>query len=68
MLPADRVIAFRVGNESPFKLFYTRAGASPFAASSRGILKSAVEDAHRSVVSRFLSQIEATESSPHLLM
>jgi hypothetical protein len=26
---ADRVIAFRVGNESPFKLFYTRAGASP---------------------------------------
>jgi hypothetical protein len=28
--PADRVVAFRVGNESPFKLFYTRAGASPF--------------------------------------
>jgi hypothetical protein len=28
---ADRVIAFRVGNGSPFKLFYTRAGASSFA-------------------------------------
>jgi hypothetical protein len=31
LTPTDRVIAFRVGNESPFKLFYTRAGASPFA-------------------------------------
>jgi hypothetical protein len=31
LTPADRVIAFRVGNESPFKLFYTRAGASAFA-------------------------------------
>ncbi|HTV22565.1 MAG TPA: hypothetical protein VMG12_27945 [Polyangiaceae bacterium] len=28
LTPADRVIAFRVGNESPFKLFYTRSGAS----------------------------------------
>jgi hypothetical protein len=26
---ADRVVAYRVGNESPFKLFYTRASASP---------------------------------------
>jgi hypothetical protein len=25
---ADHVIAFRTGQESPFKLFYTRAGAS----------------------------------------
>ena len=24
----DKLIAFRVGNESPFKLFYTRSGAS----------------------------------------
>lgn len=30
LTPADRVIAFRVGNESPFKLFYTRPGASPY--------------------------------------
>ena len=31
LTPSDRVIAYRVGNESPFKLFYTRAGASPHA-------------------------------------
>jgi hypothetical protein len=30
LTPADRVVAFRVGNESPFKLFYTRSGASQF--------------------------------------
>jgi hypothetical protein len=28
--PPEAVIAFRVGNESPFKLFYTRPGASPY--------------------------------------
>lgn len=28
LTPADRVIAYRVGNESPFKLFYTRSGSS----------------------------------------
>ena len=27
--PAEAVIAFRVGTEPPFKLFYTRSGASP---------------------------------------
>lgn len=39
---SDRVIAYRVGNESPFKLFYTRAGASPFA--------SGINPAGRSIV------------------
>lgn len=39
---ADRVIAFRVGNESPYKLFYTRAGASPHS--------SGINPAGRSVV------------------
>ena len=29
LAPGEHVIAFRVGNESPFKLFYTRSGASP---------------------------------------
>lgn len=42
LTPTDRVIAFRVGNESPFKLFYTRAGASPFA--------SGINPAGRSIV------------------
>lgn len=28
LTPADRVVAYRVGNESPFKLFYARAGFS----------------------------------------
>src|SRR6185295_4117566 len=27
--PGDRVIGFRTGNESPFKLFFARRGASP---------------------------------------
>jgi hypothetical protein len=31
LTPADRIVAFRVGNESPFKLFFTRLGASQFA-------------------------------------
>jgi hypothetical protein len=43
LAPADRVVAFRVGNESPFKLFYTRGGASPFASGinphGRGIVR-----------------------------
>jgi hypothetical protein len=42
LTPADRVVAFRVGNESPFKLFYTRAGASPHA--------SGINPAGRSIV------------------
>jgi hypothetical protein len=42
LTPADRVIAYRVGNESPFKLFYTRAGASPF--------NSGINPAGRSIV------------------
>jgi len=29
LTPGQRVVAFRVGNESPFKLFFTRSGASP---------------------------------------
>ena len=28
LTPRDNLIAFRAGNESPFKLFYARAGAS----------------------------------------
>jgi hypothetical protein len=42
LTPADRVVAFRVGNESPFKLFYTRAGASPYS--------SGINPAGRSIV------------------
>jgi hypothetical protein len=42
LTPADRVIAFRVGNESPFKLFHTRAGASPYS--------SGINPAGRSIV------------------
>jgi hypothetical protein len=30
LAPSETVIAFRLGNESPFKLFYTRPGASKF--------------------------------------
>jgi hypothetical protein len=40
--PVDRVVAFRSGNESPFKLFYTRSGASPFS--------SGINPAGRSIV------------------
>ena|SRR5688572_21888006 len=39
---ADRIIAFRTGNESPYKLFYARSGASAFS--------SGINPAGRSVV------------------
>ena len=39
---ADSVIAFRVGNESPFKLFYTRSGASPHSSGINPAGRSAV--------------------------
>jgi hypothetical protein len=42
LTPADRVIAFRLGNESPFKLFYARSGASPY--------RSGINPAGRSIV------------------
>ena len=42
LTPADRVIAFRLGNESPFKLFYARSGASPH--------RSGINPAGRSIV------------------
>jgi hypothetical protein len=42
LTPADRVIAFRLGNESPFKLFYTRSGASP--------MRSGINAAGRAIV------------------
>jgi len=40
--PAEAVIAFRVGTEPPFKLFYTRSGASPHS--------SGINSAGRSIV------------------
>lgn len=52
---ADRVVAFRVGNESPFKLFYTRSGASPFASginpNGRSIVRFAVRGTARALES-----------------
>lgn len=50
LTPADRVIAFRLGNESPFKLFYTRAGASP--------ARSGINSAGRAIV-RFRPRVPA---------
>ena len=53
--PADRVVAFRVGNESPFKLFYTRAGASAFSSginpNGRSIVRFAVRGTARALES-----------------
>lgn len=42
LTPADHVIAYRVGTESPFKLFYTRAGSSRYS--------SGINPAGRSIV------------------
>ena len=42
LTPADRVIAYRVGNESQFKLFYTRSGSSQYS--------SGINPAGRSIV------------------
>jgi hypothetical protein len=50
LTPADHVIAFRLGNESPFKLFYTRAGASP--------MRSGINAAGRTIV-RFRPRVPA---------
>lgn len=55
LTPADRVVAFRVGNESSFKLFYTRAGASPHASginpAGRSIVRFSVRAAARALES-----------------
>src|SRR5688572_11048499 len=50
LTPADRVIAFRAGNESPFKLFYARSGASP--------TRSGINPAGRAIV-RFRPRVVA---------
>jgi hypothetical protein len=55
LTPADRVVAFRVGNESPFKLFYTRSGASQFTSginpAGRSLVKFKVRAAARALQS-----------------
>jgi hypothetical protein len=43
LTPGERVIAFRVGNESPFKLFFTRRGASQHASGINPAGRSIVE-------------------------
>lgn len=55
LTPSDRVIAFRVGNESPFKLFYTRSGASAHTSginpNARSIVRFAVRGTARALES-----------------
>lgn len=42
LTPGERLIAFRLGRENPFKLFFTRSGASPFASGINPAGRSAV--------------------------